>query len=84
MLVDIARQPRGLDREPLGSLMGGHMMHNRLLKRLGWRVHVVCQAEWSKLEACDKEAFVSRLLVSKISGAVLRASTGDDQRVVSW
>lgn len=72
VLVDTARQPRGLNREPLGSLMGGHMMHNRLLKKLGWKLQVVCQAEWNKMETYEKEVFVEKLLVSD-SAAVVHA-----------
>ncbi|PFH32788.1 hypothetical protein BESB_014000 [Besnoitia besnoiti] len=63
VLIDLARQPRDLTPAIQPGLLGGHMMQNRLLRRLGWRVEVVCQSEWDALDVEGKHTLVKQIRV---------------------
>ncbi|RQX73356.1 hypothetical protein TGCAST_202080 [Toxoplasma gondii CAST] len=74
VLIDLARQPRDVTRELLPGLLGGHRLHNRLLRRLGWDVRVVCQSDWDALNTSGKAALIQKILerhapANRVSGA---------------
>nr|CEL66467.1 TPA: hypothetical protein BN1204_022790 [Neospora caninum Liverpool] len=62
VLIDLARQPRDLSRGVQPGLLGGHILHNRLLRRLGWEVRVVCQSEWNALDSPGKHELIKKII----------------------